>query len=111
MGSNNVGIPPHLRAETDPVSKTLCFLASTVPDDGQGSKENPVILRIFILEKYCLLGYTAPLSVESQLAFWRNIHLHFQNRRISRARYQYERWQAELFDPEDGGDMFLRSIS
>jgi hypothetical protein len=26
--------PPHLRTETDPVSETLCFLVSRVPNDG-----------------------------------------------------------------------------
>jgi hypothetical protein len=37
-GPNWVGIfppPPHLRMETDPVSETLCFLVSRIPDDGQ----------------------------------------------------------------------------
>jgi hypothetical protein len=47
-------------------------------------------------------------------------HLHLQGQRLSQARNQRERkWQAELFhtdllrglffDPEDGGDMFLRN--
>jgi hypothetical protein len=29
---------PHLRTETDPVSETLRFLVSRIPDDGQGPK-------------------------------------------------------------------------
>jgi hypothetical protein len=41
--------------------------------------------------------------------------LHIQGWKISRARNQRERrWQAQLclfFDPEDGGDMFLRNVS
>jgi hypothetical protein len=38
-----VGVfPPHLRAETDPISETLCSLVSRIPDDGQ----SPVILSI-----------------------------------------------------------------
>jgi hypothetical protein len=32
--------------ETDPVSETLCFLISRIPDEGQNPKI-PVILRIF----------------------------------------------------------------
>jgi hypothetical protein len=38
-GANRVGVfPPHLRTETDPVSKTLCFLVSEIQDDGQSPK-------------------------------------------------------------------------
>jgi hypothetical protein len=38
--------------------------------------------------------------------------LHLQGRRTSHARKQREsKWQAELFDPEDGGDVFLRNVS
>jgi hypothetical protein len=29
---------PHLRMETDPVSETLCFLVSKIPDGGQSPK-------------------------------------------------------------------------
>jgi hypothetical protein len=37
--------------------------------------------------------------------------LHLLGRRVNQARYQREmRWQAELFDPQDGGDMFLRNV-
>jgi hypothetical protein len=36
---NRVGVfAPHLRTETDPVSETLCFLVSRIPDDGQSPK-------------------------------------------------------------------------
>jgi hypothetical protein len=37
---NRVGVfpPAHLRTETDPVSETLCFLVSRIPDDGQSAK-------------------------------------------------------------------------
>jgi hypothetical protein len=41
----NHWILPHLKTETDPVSETLCFLVSRIPDDGQSPK-NPVILNI-----------------------------------------------------------------
>jgi hypothetical protein len=39
-GPNRVGVFPHLRRETDPVSETLCFfiIISKNPDDGQGPK-------------------------------------------------------------------------
>jgi hypothetical protein len=62
-------------------------------------------------EEYCRLGYNAMLSVESQSSFRRKISLPSSGRRISRTRNQRaSRWQAELFDPEDGGDMFLRNV-
>jgi hypothetical protein len=38
-------LPPHLRTETHPVSETLCFLVSRIPDDGKSPK-NPVILSV-----------------------------------------------------------------
>jgi hypothetical protein len=35
-GPNRVGVfHSHLKTETDPISKTLCFLAFRMPDDGQ----------------------------------------------------------------------------
>jgi hypothetical protein len=36
---NRVGVasPPHLWTETDPVSETLCFLVSRIPNDGQST--------------------------------------------------------------------------
>jgi hypothetical protein len=38
-GPNRVGVSPsHLRTETDPVSETLYFLVSRIPDDGQSPK-------------------------------------------------------------------------
>jgi hypothetical protein len=38
-GPKRVGVfPPHLRTETDPVSETLCFLVSRIPNDGQSPK-------------------------------------------------------------------------
>jgi hypothetical protein len=37
--------------------------------------------------------------------------LHLQGGRISLPRNQREnRWQAELFDPEEGGGMFLQNV-
>jgi hypothetical protein len=46
------------------------------------------------------------------LRFGGTLRLYLQGRRISQARNQREsRWQAEFFDPEDGGDIFLRNIS
>jgi hypothetical protein len=46
MGPNWVSLPPpyHLRTETDPVPKMVCFLVFRIPDDGQ--IRNPVILSI-----------------------------------------------------------------
>jgi hypothetical protein len=38
----------HLRTETDPVSETLCYLVSRIPDDGQIPKKKTVILRRII---------------------------------------------------------------
>jgi hypothetical protein len=36
--ANGEGVlPPHLRTEPDPVSETLCFLVSRIPDDGQST--------------------------------------------------------------------------
>jgi hypothetical protein len=39
-GPNRVGVFPHLRTETDPVSETLCFslLFRKNPDNGQSPK-------------------------------------------------------------------------
>jgi hypothetical protein len=53
----------------------------------------------------------SPMKVN--LRFGGTCHLHFQGRRICRARNPREsRWKAELcFDPEDGSDMFLRNVS
>jgi hypothetical protein len=31
-------LPPQLRKERDPVSETLCYLLSSIPDDGQSPK-------------------------------------------------------------------------
>jgi hypothetical protein len=54
-------------------------------------------------EEYYLLGITpcGPLKVNG------TYHLHLQGQRISRARYQ----PGLFFNPEDGGNMFLRNIS
>jgi hypothetical protein len=37
-GPNRVGVSPHLRTETDPVSETSCFLVRRTPDDEQSPK-------------------------------------------------------------------------
>jgi hypothetical protein len=37
-GLNRVGVFPHLRTETDPVSETLFFLVSRILEDGQNPK-------------------------------------------------------------------------
>jgi hypothetical protein len=52
----------------------------------------------------------SPLSVNRR--FEGTYRHHLQGRKISWARNQREsRWQAELcFDPEDGGDIFLRNV-
>jgi hypothetical protein len=62
----------------------------------------------------------SPLNVNRR--FGGTYHLHLPGRRINRARNQCEsRWQTWLcfhpdfllcllFDPEDGGDMFLRNV-
>jgi hypothetical protein len=44
-GPNRIGVSPtpHLRTETDPVSETVCFLVSRIPNDGQSP---PVILSV-----------------------------------------------------------------
>jgi hypothetical protein len=42
--------PPHLKTETDPVSETLCFLFSRIPDDGQESKNAVILGKISLLE-------------------------------------------------------------
>jgi hypothetical protein len=39
-GPNRVGVSPHVRTETDPVSETLCFLVYRIPDDGQSPKKS-----------------------------------------------------------------------
>jgi hypothetical protein len=39
QGPNRVGVsPPHLKAETDPVSETLCLRDFRIPDNGQSPK-------------------------------------------------------------------------
>jgi hypothetical protein len=38
--------PPHPRAETDPVSETLCFLFVRIPDDAQSPKTQSVFLSV-----------------------------------------------------------------
>jgi hypothetical protein len=44
-GPNRVGVSPHLRAETDPVSETSCFLPSNSLESGRWTKsENPLTL-------------------------------------------------------------------
>jgi hypothetical protein len=49
-GPNRVGVFPHLRTETDPVSETLCFslLFRKNPDDGQVRKPNISMHRSFL---------------------------------------------------------------
>jgi hypothetical protein len=37
-GLNRVRVFPHLKMETDPVSKMLCFLVSRILDDDQSPK-------------------------------------------------------------------------
>jgi hypothetical protein len=36
--ATNLAPPPHLRTGTDPVSEMLCFLASTIRDDGRSPR-------------------------------------------------------------------------
>jgi hypothetical protein len=54
---------------------------------------------------FCNVIACSPLKVDRRFGGTYRLHLHGE--RISLAIYQYERWQAELIDPEDGGDMFL----
>jgi hypothetical protein len=55
---NRVGVSPHLRTETDPVSETSCF-SSNYLDSGRWTKsENPVIL----------CGYLSCVSVKEKFA-------------------------------------------
>jgi hypothetical protein len=35
-GLSRLGISPHLKTETEPVSETLCFLVFEIPGDIQG---------------------------------------------------------------------------
>jgi hypothetical protein len=45
-GPNKIGVSSsHLKAETDPISETVCFLVFRIPDDGQ-SRETPVLLNL-----------------------------------------------------------------
>jgi hypothetical protein len=38
-GPNRIGVfPPHLTMERDPVSETLCFLVSRIPNDEKSPK-------------------------------------------------------------------------
>jgi hypothetical protein len=36
--TGSLGSPTHLRTEIEPVSETLCFTVSRIPDDGQVQK-------------------------------------------------------------------------
>jgi hypothetical protein len=44
LGPNRVGVPSHLRTETDPVSETSCFLSNYFESGRWIKSENPVIL-------------------------------------------------------------------
>jgi hypothetical protein len=46
---------PHLRTETDPLSETLCFLVSRIPDDGQSPKTQQFWVPAFAHSVYMVL--------------------------------------------------------
>jgi hypothetical protein len=63
-------------------------------------------------EEFCLLGYNAVLSIESQAVFQKKSHLHLKGQRFVRgclltASCRFLSW----LDLEDGGDMFLQNIN
>jgi hypothetical protein len=68
-------------------------------------------------EEFYHLRYNAVQSAKSQLTFRKNMSPYLQSRRISRARNQgllatcfRPGLLGLFFDPEDGGDMFLRNV-
>jgi hypothetical protein len=66
----------------------------------------PVVMKITI---FWNITPCSPLKVNLCSGAIRCLHL--QARRRSHARNQREsKWQAELFDPEDGGVVFLRNV-
>jgi hypothetical protein len=67
---------------------------------------------IAVIMKNTVLWDITPCSpLKVNWRFGGTCHLHLQGRRITRARNQRDsRWEAELFDPEDGGDMFLWNV-
>jgi hypothetical protein len=70
-GPNRVGVSPHPRTETDPVSETSCFSSNYLESGRWTKSENPVILwehdlRSSQLWLWRVLGYNSVYPVESQ---------------------------------------------
>jgi hypothetical protein len=68
-------------------------------------------------EAFCLLEYNAVLSTESQPTFWRNMlppsseSKNKPSKQSSACYLLHAGFLLDLlFDPEDGGDMFLQNV-
>jgi hypothetical protein len=70
------------------------------------------VLTAIIMKEFYLLGYNAIYSVDKQLTFRRNLA---RNERETGSTRSFSLSRASfllglIFDPEDGGDMFLRNV-
>jgi hypothetical protein len=84
-------LPPHLRTETDPVSKTLCCIVFRIPDEGQSP--NP---------KYFWVLYTSGRAIAEAVSRWLP---------IAAARVRSRVWSSEICGGQSGaGAGFLRVL-
>jgi hypothetical protein len=74
-GPNRVGVFPHLRTETDPVSKTLYFFIVILEKSGRWTKsENPISLNLSMYLSMALQPFVGPRTPPSTSVYPANSH-------------------------------------